>query len=180
MVQCVPRLKKELLLFSCSVVPDSLWPHGLQHARLPCPSLFPRVCSNSCPLSWWYHPTISSSVVPFSSCIQSFPASGSFPMNRLFASCGQSIGALASILPMNVQGWFLLGLTGINPLGLISLHSPRDSQESSPAPQLESINSLALSLLLRSSSQEGDSYSIWRKVRCDWSHAPRIKGKQLK
>jgi len=94
---------------------NSLQPHRRQHARLPFPSLSPRVCSNSYPLSWWCHPTISSSVVPFSSCPQSFPASGSFPMSWLFASGGQSIRAsvLASVLPMNIQGWFPLGLTGL-------------------------------------------------------------------
>ena len=94
---------------------DFLWPHELQHTRLPCPSLSPRVCSNSGPLSHsWCHPTISTSVVPFSSCPQSFPASGSFPMNRLFTSDGQSIGASASVsvLPMTIQGWFCLGWTG--------------------------------------------------------------------
>ena len=82
--------------------------------RLPCPSPTPRACSNSCPSSQWCHPTISSSVIPFSSCLQSFPASGSFPMSRLFASGGQSIGvsASASVLPMNIQDWFPLGLTG--------------------------------------------------------------------
>ena len=103
-----------LLLFSCSVVSDSLRPHGLHHTRLPCPSPTPRACSNSCPSNWWCHPTILSSVVPFSSCLQSFPASGSFQMSWLFASGGQSIrvSASASVLPMNVQGWFLLGLTG--------------------------------------------------------------------
>ena len=87
---------------------------GLQHARLPCPSPTPRVYSNSCPLSWWCHPTISSSVIPFSSCLQSFPASGSFPMHQFFSSSGQSIGvsASASVLPMNIQDWFLLGWTG--------------------------------------------------------------------
>ena len=94
-----------------SVMPNSLQPHGLQHIRLPCPSLTPGSCSNSCPLSWWCHPTISSSIVPFSSCLQSFPASGSFPMSQLFASGGPSIGALASVLAMNIQGWFPLGLT---------------------------------------------------------------------
>ena len=101
-------------LFSFSVVSDSLQPHGLQQARLPCPSATPGTCSNSCPSSQWYHPTISSSVVPFS-CLQSFPASGSFPMSQLFASGGQSIGpsASASGLPMNTQGWFPLGLTGL-------------------------------------------------------------------
>ena len=88
--------------FSCSVVSDSLRPHGLQHARLPCPSPTPRVCSNSCPLSWWYHPTITSSIVAFSSCLQSFPASGSFPVSQFFTSGGQSIGVSASaISPSN-------------------------------------------------------------------------------
>ena len=90
--------------FSCSVMCDSLRPHGLQHARLPCPSPTPGTCSNSCPSSWWCHPTISSSIVPFSSCFQSCPASGSFPMSQLFASGGQCIGASASAsaLPMNI------------------------------------------------------------------------------
>ena len=85
--------------------------HGLQHTRLPCPSPTPEACSNSCPQSRWCHPTISSSVIPFSSCLQSFPASGSFPMSRLFTSGGQSIGvsASASVLPMNIQDWFPLG-----------------------------------------------------------------------
>ena len=94
-----------LSLFSCSVVSDSLWSHGLQHARPPCPSPTPGVYPNPCPLSQWCHPTISSSVVPFSSCPQSFPASGSFPMSQLFTSGGQSIGASASalVLPMNIQ-----------------------------------------------------------------------------
>ena len=90
--------------FSCSVMSDSLQPHGLQHARPPCPSPTPRVYSNSCPLSWWCHPTISSSVIPFSSCLQSFPALGSFQMSQLLASGGQSIGASASasVLPKNI------------------------------------------------------------------------------
>ena len=101
-----------LLTFSHSVVSDSLWPHGLQHSRLPCPSPSPGVCSNSCPLSWWCHPTISSPVIPFS-CPQYFPALGSFPVSQLFTSGGQSIGALASVLPMNIHGWFPLGLTGL-------------------------------------------------------------------
>ena len=100
--------------FSRSVVSDSLWTHGLQHARLPYPSPTPRVYSNSCPLSWWCHPTISSSVVPFSSHLQSFPASGSFAMSQFFASGGQSIrvSTSVSVLPMNIQDWFPLGLTG--------------------------------------------------------------------
>ena len=101
------------LQFSCSVVSNTLWPHGLQHARPPCPSPTPRVYSNSYPLCQWCHPTISSSVVPFS-CVQSFPASGSFPVSQFFASGGQSIGvsASASALPMNIQYWFPLGWTG--------------------------------------------------------------------
>ena len=100
--------------FNGSVVFKYLWPHGLQHARLPCPSPTPRAYSNLCPLSQWCHPTISSSVVPFSSCLQSFPASGSCQMSQFFASDGQGIGvsASASVLPMNIQGWFPLGLTG--------------------------------------------------------------------
>ena len=110
---------KDLLLFSRSLVSDPLWPHGLQHARLPCPSPSPGACSNSCPLSRWCHPTILSSVLSFSSCLQSFPASGSFPMSQFFTSCGQiGISALASVLPLNIQDWFPSGLTG-----LISLQS---------------------------------------------------------
>ena len=102
-----------MLLFSHSVMSNSLWPHGFQHTRPPCPSPSPGVCTNSCPLNWWCHPTISSSVIPFSSHLQSFPASRSFPLSQLFASGGQSIGASASALPMNIQGWFPLGLTGL-------------------------------------------------------------------
>ena len=97
--------------FSSSVVSDSLWPHESQHGRPPCPSPTPGVYSNSCPLSQWCHPTISSSVVPFSSCLQSFPASGLFHC-QFFTSGGQSIGASASVLPMNIQDWFPLGLSG--------------------------------------------------------------------
>ena len=96
---------------------NSLWPHGLQHARLPCPSPSPRVCPSSCPLNWWFHPVTSFSVALFFFffCLQSLPASGSFPMSRLFASGGQSIGTSASawVLPMSIQGWFLLSLTGL-------------------------------------------------------------------
>ena len=93
----------------------SLWPHWLQHARLPCPSPSPRACSSSCPLSRWCHPTTSSSVVPFSSCPQSVPASGSFQVSQFFASSGQSIGTLvsASDLPVNIQDWLPSGLTGL-------------------------------------------------------------------
>ena len=130
--------------FSNSVVSDSLWPHGLQHARPFCPSPTPGADSNSCPLHWWCHPTISSSVVPFSSCLQSFPALGSFQMSQFFASGGQSIevSASASVLPMNVQGpiSFRIDLVG-SPCSLT------DSQESSPTPQFKSINSSLLSFL---------------------------------
>ena len=102
-------------LFSRLVVSGTLQPHGAQHARLPCPSLSPGVCSNSCPLSQWYYSNISSSVSPFSSCPQSFPISGSFLMNPLFTSVGLSIAASASasVLPMNIQGWHPLGLTDL-------------------------------------------------------------------
>ena len=100
--------------FSHSVMSNSLWPHGLQHARLSCPSPTPRVYSNSCPLSWWCHPTISSSVVPFSSCLQSFPPSGTFQMSQFFASGGQNIGVSdsASVLPINIRDCFPVGWTG--------------------------------------------------------------------
>ena len=106
--------KSHSVQFSHSVVSDSLRPHELQHARPPCPSPTPRVYANSCPSSRWCHPAISSSIVPFSSCPQSFPASGSFPISQLFASGGQSIrvSASASVLPMNTQDWSPLGWTG--------------------------------------------------------------------
>ena len=129
--------------FSHSVVSNSLRPHELQHARPPCPSPTPGAYPNSCPLSRWCHPTKSSSVIPFSSCLQSFPISGSFPMSQFITSGGQSTGvsASASTLPMNIQGWFPLGLTDPSPW------SPRDSQESSPAPQVKSMTTLVLSFL---------------------------------
>ena len=106
---------KNSVQFSSSVVSDSLRPHELQHARAPCPTPNPRVYSNSCPLSRWCHPTISFSVVPFSSHLLCFPLSGSFPMSQFFASSGQSIGvsASASVLPINIPDWFPLGLTGL-------------------------------------------------------------------
>ena len=132
-----------MVLFSRSVVSNSLRPHGLQYARPSCPSPTPRVYSNSCSLSQWCHPTISSSVVPFSSCLQSFPASRSFQMSWLFASCGQSIGASASapVLPKNIQGWFPLELAG-----WISLQSKGLSRVFSNT-QFKSINSSAFSFL---------------------------------
>ena len=111
-----------------SVISDSLWPQEQQNARPPCPSPTPGVYSNSWPLSRWCHPTISSFVVPFSSCLQSFPTSGTFQVSQLFTSGGQSIGtsASASVLPVNTQGWFPLGLTGLISLlskGLLSIFS---------------------------------------------------------
>ena len=132
-----------LLIFSCTVVSNSLWPRGLQHARPPCPSPTPRACSNSYPLSQWCHPTISSSMAPFSSCLQSFPASGSFLISRLFTLSGQSIEA--SVQHQSFQ-WifridFLLDWLVWSPC------SPWNSQESSPTPQFKSISSSALSLL---------------------------------
>ena len=113
-LELYPRTGFLRLLFSCSVLSNSLLPYWLQHARHPCPSPSPGACSNSCPLSRWCHPTISSSVIRFPSCPQSFPASGSFPKSLLFTSDGQSIGASAStsVLPMHIQGWFPFGLTG--------------------------------------------------------------------
>ena len=130
--------------FSCSVVSNSLQPHESQYARPPCPSPTPGVYPNSCPLSRWCHPTISFSVIPFSSCLQSFPSSRSFLMNQFFASGGQSIGVSAStsVLPVNTQDWSPLGWTG-----WISLQSKGISQESSPTPQFKSINSSVLSFL---------------------------------
>ena len=129
-----------LLFFSHSVMSNSLRPHRQQHTRLPCPSPPPGACSNLCPLSWWCHLTILSSVVPFSSCLQSFQASGSFLMSQLFTSGGLSIGVSVSVLLINIQGWFLLVLTGL------ILLSKGLSQESSPAPQFKCISSVAFSL----------------------------------
>ena len=131
----------ENLCCSIAVMLDSLWPHELQHSRLPCPSLSLRVCSKSCPLGGWCPPTISSSVTPFSSCPQSFPASESFPVGQLFASGGQIFGTSAS-------AWSFQLIFRVDFLydWLIWSCCPRDSQESSSAPQFESINSMVLSL----------------------------------
>ena len=106
---------KTSVQFSHSVMSDCLQLHGFRHARLFCPSPDPGACSNSCPSCWWYHPTISSSVIPFSSCLPSFPGTGFFPMSQLFPSGGQSFGvsSSASVLPMNIQDWVPLGLTGL-------------------------------------------------------------------
>ena len=128
--------------FSCSVMSDSLSPHGLQHTRLPCPSPNPGDYSHSCPLSLWCHPTISSSVIPFSFCLQSFPESRSFPRSQCFASGGQSTGVSAStsVLPKNTQDWSPLGWTGW--ISLLSKGFPRVF-----SPQFKSINYSALSFL---------------------------------
>ena len=148
--------------FSPLVMSNSLWPHGLQHARLPWPSPTPGACTNSCPSSWWCHPIISSSVVPFSSCLQCFPASGSFPMSQFFASGGQSIGvwASASLLPMNIQVWFPLGCTG-----WISLQSKRLSRVFSNT-TVQKHHSSALSFLygptLKSIHDYWKNYSLIR------------------
>ena len=121
MIQCfhhcmfdIRKVFRTSVQFSHSFVSNSLWPHGPQNTRPPCLSSIPGVYPNSCPLSWWCHPTISTSVIPFSSCLQSFPASGSFPMSQLFVSGGQSIGVSVStsVLPMNTQDWSPLGWTG--------------------------------------------------------------------
>ena len=131
------------LLFSCSVLSDSLQPHGLRHARLPCSSPSPWDCLNSCPMSQWCHPTISCSVVPFSSCLQSFPASGSFLVSQFFTSGSQSTGGFSfSISPSNEYS-VLISLR----IDWFDLLSVQDSRESSLTPQLISINSLVLSLL---------------------------------
>ena len=129
--------------FSLSVMFISLWPHELQYTRFPCPSPTPGACSNSCPSSRWCHPTVSSFVVPFSSHLQSFPASGSFSVSWFFASGDLTIGssASASVLPMNIRTDFLYNWLIWSP------YSPWDSQESSPTPQFKSINFSALSLL---------------------------------
>ena len=147
--------------FSRSVVSDSLRPHESQHARPPCPSPTLGVHSNSCPLSQWCHPSISSFVILLSSCPNSLPTSESFPMSQPFTWGGQSIGvsAAASVLPMNIQDWFPSGWTG-----LISLQS-KDSQESSPTPQFKSINSLALSFLYRPTLTS--IYDHWKNHRFD-------------
>ena len=139
-----PFLQFSSTQFSPSVMSSSLRAHGLQYSSLPCPSPTPGVYSNSCPLCCWCHPTISSSVIPFSSCLQSVPSLGSFQMSQFFESGGQSvrISASTSVLPMNIQDWFPLRLTG-----WISLQSKGLSRESSPIPQFKHISSSALSFL---------------------------------
>ena len=141
----------------CLVVSDPLQSHGLKHARLTCLSPTPGVYSNSCPLRWWCHPTISSSVKPFSSCLQSFPASGSFQMSQFFASGGQSVGvsASASILPMNIQDWFPLGWT--DPLAV---------QRTLKSLLFKNINSSALSFVCSPTLTSIHDY--WKNQRFDY------------
>ena len=141
-----------LLLFTWSVVSNSLWHHGLQHARFSCPSSS-GACSNSCPLSWWGHPAISSSIVPFSSCLPSYPAPGSLLMNQFFISGGQSIevSASASVLPMSTQDWFPLGLTG-----LISLQSKELSRV---------FSNLATVKRLRKSASDTSIWVLQQRIR---------------
>ena len=138
---------------------DSSWPHGLKLTRFPCPSLSPRIGSNSCLLSWWCHSTISSSVVPFSSRPQSFPASGSFPMSQFFASGGQSIGASASasVLPMNIQGWFPLGLSGF--ISLLELKETFSVEVSTPL-DIPSLPDLSMPRLSWNGKSSGNSQNI--------------------
>ena len=141
-----------LLLFSHQVMSDSSQPHGLQYDRLPCPSPFPGVCSNSCQLRRWYCPTISSSVIFFSSCLQSFPASESFPMGQLFVSGGQSIGAStsASVLPVNIQDWFLLRDHQGSPL--VSFKNSLYILDNSPLADVSFVNIFSQSVAVFSSS----------------------------
>ena len=162
MRQLAPQLENLVLFFSRSTVSDFLWPHGLQHARLSCPSSSPRACSDSYIVRRWCHPTISSSVNFFSSHPQSFPTSGSFPMSWLFASSSQSIRVSASVAVflMNLQDWFPSELTLWSPC------SPRNSQKSSPVPQFESINSLSLSLL--SGPTLTSIYDYWKNSSFDY------------
>ena len=160
-------MRLSICCYCCSVAQSclTLWRHKVQYARLPHPSLSPWVCSNSCSLSRWCHPTISSSVTPFSSCLRFFPASGSFPMSHVFASGGQSIGASASasVLPMNIQGWFPLGLTD-----LISLLSKGLSN-------LPQHHSLKLSILSNwwKQAERKASFMVWL------SHLYKTTGKTI-
>ena len=149
----------------CLVMSKSLWPYGLKHARLPCPSPSPWACSNSCPLSRWCYAMILSSVIPFSSWLSSFPESGSFLMSQYFASGGQCIGASASVFPMNTQDWFSLGLTG-----WISLQSKGLSRVFSNT-TVQKNQFFGAQLSLRSSSH----INIWLLEKPQlWLHGPLL------
>ena len=166
---CSPKLPCPHTLQFSTVTQScpTLWPHGLQHARPPCPLPTAGACSNSYPLNRWCHPTISSSVALFSFCLQSFPASGSFLINQLFTSGGQSIGASvsASVLPMNIQGWFPLELTGCISLqskGLLKVFS---------TPQFKNISSSDLSLLYGPTLRS--TYDYWKDHSLDYMDLSR-------
>ena len=162
-VQVFCLLGEVSVQFSHSVMSEFLQPHEPQHARPLCPSPTPRLFPNPCPLCRWCFPTISSSAVPFSSCPQSLPASGSFQMSQLFSLGGQTIGVSAStsVLPVNTQDWYPLGWTG-----WISLPS-RDSQESSPTPQFKNINSSVLSFLYIPTLTS--IHNHWKNHSLDWT-----------
>ena len=156
--------------FSCSVMSDSLRPHGLQHnSKLPCPSPTPRACSNSCPSCQWCHPAILSFDIPFYSCLQIFPASGSFQMSQFFASGGQSIGASASASAF--QWIFRVYFFRIDRFDLLAVQrrswESKGSQESSPTPQFKNINSFALSFLY--SSTLTSIHDDWKNHSFDWT-----------
>ena len=153
-----------LVWFSHSVMSDSLWPRELQHARFPCPSPSPGACSNSCPLSQWCHQTISSSVVPFS-CLQSFKALGSFPMSWLFASGGPNIGASASVFPVNIQGWFPLGWTG-----LLSLQSKEKNIRGNNWSIRNMIKPLPSHEVLRNTGKEKGKPLLAKAENPSWKH----------
>ena len=155
--------KNDSVQFSRSVMSDSVWPHGLQHARPPCPSPTPGACSNSCPSNQWCHPTISSSVVPFSSHLQSFTASGFFPVSQFFTSGGQSIGVSASAWSSLFQ--WIVRTDFLSDWLVGSPHSPGASQETSPAPQFKNINSLVLSFLY--SPTLTSIYDYWKNHSFD-------------
>ena len=153
---------------------NSLQPHESQHTRVPCPSLSPRVCSNSCLLGQWCHPIIPSSATPFSSCPQSFPALGSFPMSWLFTSDGQSIGASASVLPMNIQCWFPLGLTGL--ISLLSKELTRVlSSTSVQKHQFKTSLVKWLRLHASTAGSMGSFYDWGTKIPHASSHDPKQK-----
>ena len=156
--RCQMNTNISIIHFSHWVVSDSLWPHELQHTRPSCPSPNSRAYSNSCPSSRWCHPTISSCVIPFSSCLQFFPASGSFPMSQFWASGGQSIwvSASASVLPMNMQCWFPLGWTGWT-----------------------SLQSKGLWVFSNTTVQKHQFFSMFKnKIPSRWSRRPRTAGLQ--
>ena len=160
-----------LVQFNHSVGSDSLWPDGRQHSRLPCPSPTLGACSNSCALSRWSHPTITSCVIPFSSCLQSFPESGSFLMSHFFTSGDQSIGisASASVLPVNIQGWFPLGWTGLissQSKGLSRVFSNTSTHSGSPlANRSQTLQCHSISTQSESLTSTAGEFSFYQAPR---------------